>query len=345
MQRRSIHVNQFWRTPLFLTAVLGGTLYPMQRAWAFDASLPAQEQIFLDATAHSPNVSNQQETFLETTTQYAQPSPIETEPPTPTLDVQQQAFLSHTQPETPKESVLVVNPGPAKDRGQMLSSVSGSQPQPLSPRPTLAKPNLPRVRGKMANPGGPIQGAIASQPTHQSNTEPSPQPQSIASELLRAYKLPPRFQLVPLYLGLFRFPLPFPVEISSAFGWRSHPISGLWRFHAGTDLPAPTGTPVYAAYAGRVEFADWQGGYGKTVLINHQQQKTRYAHLSEMLVQPGQWVQQGQAIARVGSTGNSTGPHLHFELLQSTADGWVAIDSGPQLKAAIERLKLYQASR
>ncbi|WP_239651639.1 M23 family metallopeptidase [Neosynechococcus sphagnicola] len=136
------------------------------------------------------------------------------------------------------------------------------------------------------------------------------------------------------------FPLSIPAAITSAFGWRIHPITGEQRFHSGTDLGAPLGTPVLAAYAGQVEIADFLDGYGLTVILNHNQytQKTLYGHLSEIFVKPGEQVQQGMVIGRVGSTGNSTGPHLHFEFQQLTPEGWVALDPGAQLEYALAQL-------
>ncbi len=144
------------------------------------------------------------------------------------------------------------------------------------------------------------------------------------------------------------FPLPIPVDITSIFGWRSHPITGEWRFHSGTDLGAPMGTPVLAAYSGRVSLAEALGGYGLSILLDHSQgkQETRYAHLSEIFVKPGQWVQQGTVIGLVGSTGNSTGPHLHFETLQATPDGMVAVDPGMELQSTLTQLaKALQTAR
>lgn len=136
------------------------------------------------------------------------------------------------------------------------------------------------------------------------------------------------------------FPLPIPAVITSAFGWRIHPIYGTRRFHAGTDIGAPMGAPVLAAYAGRVAIADFLDGYGLTVTLDHKKgtQQTLYAHLSEIFVRPGEWVPQGTVIGRVGSTGNSTGPHLHFELRENTVEGWVAIDAGTQLEFALAQL-------
>lgn len=136
------------------------------------------------------------------------------------------------------------------------------------------------------------------------------------------------------------FPLSIPAPISSMFGWRRHPITGDQRFHAGTDLAAPLGTPVLAAYAGRVVLADWLGGYGLAVALEHGKgsQQTLYAHLSQLFVQPGDVIKQGDVIGRVGSTGNSTGPHLHFEVRQLTPEGWVAMDAGEQLEYALAQL-------
>lgn len=135
------------------------------------------------------------------------------------------------------------------------------------------------------------------------------------------------------------FPLPIPVAITSAFGWRIHPITGAQRFHSGTDLGAPMGTPVLAAYKGKVAIANFLGGYGLTIVLEHQDARaTRYAHLSQVLVQPGAWVDRGSMIGRVGSTGNSTGPHLHFELLQATPEGWIATDPSTPLESALAQL-------
>ena len=135
----------------------------------------------------------------------------------------------------------------------------------------------------------------------------------------------------------FMFPLTIPASITSLFGWRLHPISGDYRFHAGTDLGAPQGTPVIAAASGEVATADFLGGYGLTVILRHEKgtQESRYGHLSEIFVQTGELVEQGTVIGRVGSTGNSTGPHLHFEWRHLTNDGWVAVDAGAHLEYAL----------
>jgi len=136
------------------------------------------------------------------------------------------------------------------------------------------------------------------------------------------------------------FPLSIPASITSAFGWRIHPLFGSSRFHSGTDLGAPMGTPVLAAYAGQVALADFLGGYGLAVALNHNKntQQSLYGHLSEIFVKQGELVKQGDVIGRVGSTGNSTGPHLHFEFRQLTPEGWVVLDAGDQLEYALASL-------
>ncbi len=137
------------------------------------------------------------------------------------------------------------------------------------------------------------------------------------------------------------FPIAVPAPITSSFGWRIHPISGTQRLHTGTDIGAPMGTPVMAAMSGRVILADNMGGYGISVAIEHDNgvRQTLYAHMSEIFVRPGDIVQQGTVIGRVGSTGASTGPHLHFELRQMLPDGtWVAQDVGQHLSYAMAQL-------
>jgi murein DD-endopeptidase MepM/ murein hydrolase activator NlpD len=140
------------------------------------------------------------------------------------------------------------------------------------------------------------------------------------------------------------FPLIAPSIISSLFGSRVHPVTGQIRFHQGTDLAAAEGTPVVAAFSGRVEIAGQLGGYGLIVVLSHgDTHETRYAHLSEILVKAGQEVKQGTVIGLVGSTGLATGPHLHFELWRKMQEGLVAIDPTPQLILAMEQLEKYLA--
>ena len=127
------------------------------------------------------------------------------------------------------------------------------------------------------------------------------------------------------------YPLPYSVPVTSNYGWRMNPVTTIWSFHSGIDLGAPFGTPVLAAKSGKVEFAGWGGGYGNLVELDHGSTGTRYAHLEAIFVYQGQTIAQGQQIGLVGSTGRSTGPHLHFEIMVPTGDGWVALDPAPYL--------------
>ncbi|MEL7635239.1 MULTISPECIES: peptidoglycan DD-metalloendopeptidase family protein [Sporomusa] len=106
--------------------------------------------------------------------------------------------------------------------------------------------------------------------------------------------------------------------ITSPFGWRTHPIFGTQRFHSGIDIGADYGDAIAAADNGTVIFSGWMGGYGKAVIIDHGGGiSTLYAHNSELLVEEGYRVYKGQTISRCGSTGYSTGPHLHFEVREN----------------------------
>lgn len=116
-----------------------------------------------------------------------------------------------------------------------------------------------------------------------------------------------------------RYPEQFPLAaaslIGSGFGWRFHPLTGMPSQHEGVDLVAPAGTPILAAGSGQVVKAGWQGGYGMLVEVLHAPGlSTRYAHAQKVFVHAGDWVGRGQMLAEVGSTGLSTGPHLHFEV-------------------------------
>lgn len=125
--------------------------------------------------------------------------------------------------------------------------------------------------------------------------------------------------------SLRKFLLRTPIDgarLSSRFGMRRHPILGYNRMHQGVDFAAPTGTPIYAAGDGRVEVAGRNGGYGNYVRIRHTNEySTAYAHMSRFAkgIAPGKRVRQGQVIGYVGTTGRSTGPHLHYEVLRSGA--------------------------
>ena len=119
----------------------------------------------------------------------------------------------------------------------------------------------------------------------------------------------------------FICPLKSYTRISSEYGWRKNPVSGVNKLHAGTDFAAPAGTPIYAAASGYVQVAGWStGGYGNYVIIYHGKMSdgntysTLYAHMRSVATSAGKYVKQGELIGYVGTTGNSTGNHLHLEV-------------------------------
>ena len=122
--------------------------------------------------------------------------------------------------------------------------------------------------------------------------------------------------------GIFQWPLPQSYTITSWFGYREDPFTGEIAYHSGTDIAAPEGTPILAAADGTVTIANaidsWGGGYGYHIKVNHNDTfDTLYAHCSSICVTVGQEVKQGEVIGYVGTTGNSTGNHLHFEVWQN----------------------------
>jgi murein DD-endopeptidase MepM/ murein hydrolase activator NlpD len=127
--------------------------------------------------------------------------------------------------------------------------------------------------------------------------------------LARAAELAGRIE--PAGVGFVR---PIAGPVSSPYGWRDISVAGN-RFHGGVDLVADTGTPVVASRGGRVAFAGWSGAYGYVVFVDHEAGwQSRYAHLSRIEVRVGDLLRQGAVLGAVGSTGASTGPHLHFEI-------------------------------
>ncbi|MCM1280780.1 MAG: M23 family metallopeptidase [Alistipes senegalensis] len=115
--------------------------------------------------------------------------------------------------------------------------------------------------------------------------------------------------------AFLKYPLAF-TRVSSAFSMRKHPITGLWKQHKGIDFAAPMGTPIRSAADGTIEFVGWQNGYGKFIIVKHWgAYTTAYGHMSRFNpdIKKGTKVKQGDIIGYVGSTGMSTGPHLHYE--------------------------------
>lgn len=118
--------------------------------------------------------------------------------------------------------------------------------------------------------------------------------------------------------SLLAYQFPVSGRLSSDFGNRVHPIDRTVKFHAGLDLAVPRGTSVEASADGEVSFAGWSGGYGNLLVIKHADGKeTRYGHLDKLIVSEGDAVKAGQQVAVSGSTGKSTGPHLHFEIREN----------------------------
>ncbi len=136
-------------------------------------------------------------------------------------------------------------------------------------------------------------------------------------------------------------------RLSSGFGRRKHPVLGYTKMHKGLDFAAPRGTPIYAAGNGTVEYAGRNGAFGNYVRIRHNSEySTAYAHMKAVNTRKGRRVKQGQVIGYVGSTGRSTGPHLHYEILRGKKQVnpfRVKMPSGRKLKGA--ELALFQAAR
>ncbi len=120
--------------------------------------------------------------------------------------------------------------------------------------------------------------------------------------------------------GKMAWPVPGYSRITSSYGYRIHPIFKVKKLHTGIDIGAPTGAAVTAAADGTVIFAEWLGGYGKAMMVDHGGGiVTLYAHNSSFVASVGKKVKRGETIAKIGSTGNSTGPHLHFEVRRNGA--------------------------
>lgn len=137
---------------------------------------------------------------------------------------------------------------------------------------------------------------------------------------------------VPTVSEVLTYPLTKRAIVSSPFSKsRIHPITGIPRPHYGIDLVADQGEPILAAHSGKVVLAESYGGYGNTVMIEGEGVRTLYAHASKLYVSKGQSVNAGDTIAEVGSTGFSTGPHLHFEVHRKINGAWIPIDPAPAL--------------
>ena len=139
--------------------------------------------------------------------------------------------------------------------------------------------------------------------------------QSVSNQIAELSRQAAASGSVPMGDGTLIWPTPSCTTTNSAYGYRVHPIYGTVKFHAGEDIPAGYGAEILAAASGTVVTAGWVSGYGNYTVIDHGGGlMTAYGHQSSIAVSVGQTVTQGQVIGYVGSTGNSTGPHLHFEV-------------------------------
>ncbi len=139
--------------------------------------------------------------------------------------------------------------------------------------------------------------------------------QSVSNQIAEMSRQSASNGSVPMGDGTLIWPTPSCTTNSSRYGWRKHPIYGTRKFHAGEDIPAGYGAEILAAASGKVVTAGWVSGYGNYTVIDHGGgMMTAYGHQSSIGVSVGETVTQGQVIGYVGSTGNSTGPHLHFEV-------------------------------
>ena len=178
---------------------------------------------------------------------------------------------------------------------------------PAQAKDAAAAASTPNVAVHTPSEGGPFESveSVATQSDLRADTQ--------FRSLFMTWK-----KLDGLEQGTIAIPSAQPVEhlaFTSNYGIRSDPFRGVAAMHAGVDIPGPVGTPVYATADGLVDRAERSGGYGNLVEVDHGKGiQTRYGHLSKILVDPGTRVRRGQLIALMGSTGRSTGPHLHYEV-------------------------------
>ena len=253
------------------------------------------------------------------------------------VDSVSQTSPSLVEPSTSSESYI--------DRTDYSLGATQRELAPAAPVPTVAR-RAPVENPASSNNRTPLpeepSSSVANHPSSAPDQPlPTVQPNNQTQLALNHYNqvILPKIQSSGQTSTLL-FPLSIPAPITSLFGWRMHPIMNTLRFHSGTDIGAEMGTPVVAAMTGQVTIANFVSGYGFSVALQHQNatQETFYAHLSEVLVKPGQMVKQGEVIGRVGQTGTATGPNLHFEMRQMTTAGWENVDPGVQLEIAMAQL-------
>ncbi|MGH9901155.1 MAG: peptidoglycan DD-metalloendopeptidase family protein, partial [Pyrinomonadaceae bacterium] len=187
------------------------------------------------------------------------------------------------------------------------SPASGPRFEPFSRNP--ARPKASANEAPLTDP------ALATRPRRVFPTPPDADVTSLPAA--RAFEAPGVAGGSHRPFEPVEFQMPVRGRVSSNFGTRRDPFHGRRRSHTGVDIVAPLGTPVGAAAHGTVVFAGRDGGYGNTVVLEHADgRRTRYAHAERLYVSAGEHVAAGQVIAAVGSTGRSTGPHLHFEVIE-----------------------------
>ncbi|WP_255147917.1 M23 family metallopeptidase [Synechococcus sp. ATX 2A4] len=200
----------------------------------------------------------------------------------------------------------------------------------LPPRPLEVPAETP-VADLGANEVLPERLLAVLQANPQPNPLSNPEPLPLATGTLPLPPPPPPLPLLPLGDTLvLAYPLAVPATELDPYGWRYSETRGRWRMHAGVDLIVPAESAVLAALPGTTRLVDDVSGYGLTVVIDHGDGwLTLYAHLLDVAVVPGQRVNSGERIGRVGQTGRATTPHLHFELRRQLGGRTVAMDPWP----------------
>jgi len=196
-------------------------------------------------------------------------------------------------------------------------TAQGEQPLPELPRPVelLDRP----VCGLGPFQAAPAQSAALEPAPSPSEPEPAPTP-AVVTAMAQEYsdsgeELPDKVSFQYYNLGLEETAVPVLGSVTSAFGFRDHPVNGVYSFHTAVDIGVRKGTDVLAFASGTVRYIGENSIYGLYVRLDHANNvSTFYAHCQELLVQKGDTVSCGQAIAKSGDTGNATGPHLHFSI-------------------------------
>lgn len=237
-----------------------------------------------------------------------EPEPVVTEPKPEPVAVQTEVVETSPAPPAP---IDIPVPAPLAEESAVLA------PPLEQPGPVLEDINQPNGVPSTTLEAPYQSPSPTSVPQPQTSVPHQPR-QSIQRSRGVAYRQPTAPKPTTL-VETIGYPLTSQFAVTSVFGWRTHPVKGGSSFHAGVDLGAPHGTPTLTMLSGQVIHADWEGGYGKSIVIEHPGTglKTRYAHLSQIHVQPGQWVDKGWHIGDSGATGMVTGPHAHIEMIMN----------------------------